>query len=714
MGLVSELRRRNVLRMVVLYAVAAWLIMQVAEVLIDLAKLPDWIGQIVLALLAIGFPIALLFSWFYELTPEGLSLEKDIDPADSIAHITGRRIDFVVISLLSAAVILFAWHTWWPSAPMDKSIAVMAFENMSDDPDQEYFSDGISEELLNTLAQIPELRVISRSSSFSFKGKGVDTPTVAKQLNVTHVLEGSVRKMGDRVRITAQLIEASTDSHLWSETYDRELDDIFAIQNEISAAIVGALKKQFHLNVLGAPLAIDAEGTEAHEAYLMGRYLVVQRTRASVEGAVREFKKAISLDPEYASAYAELAIAISLQNETNYGDLTFAEASTKAAPYADRAVALSPKLAAAHAASGFVSHVRGNAEAALAHYEDALQINPNYSIVYLWMANLRSREFGQYKEAFDLFEIAVRLDPLSLPTRMTYFYRLLVMGRFEDAELQLEKLAQLSPGFAQQAKIYLLPPEQLAEKALASLDALQSDPEDARFRAGLGFALTVLGLEIDALSVSEDPPIYALRVFGKYGDLVARAEADFAGNPNSQQARRQLGMALATAGDFAGALPMLEEGWKLSGRRVTNTGSFNLDEAIALINIRRAIDEAADVNELVAALMDDVRRLQEAGFDSRWIDTKWGFAAYLAGDRDKGLQLIAKAVEGGVFFEMSDAYLQALYDDPGFAPIRTMQEARQDREREKFLSIVCADNPYAASWQPAEETCEDFVATSGR
>ena len=176
MGLVSELRRRNVFRMAVLYAVAAWLIMQVAEVIIGLANLPEWIGPTILGVLAVGFPIALIFSWFYELTPEGISLEKDVKPGESTTHVTGRRMDFIVISMLAAAVILFAYDKWWIGPPPEKSIAVLAFENMSGDPEQEYFSDGISEELLNVLAQIPELTVISRSSAFSFKGQDIDYP----------------------------------------------------------------------------------------------------------------------------------------------------------------------------------------------------------------------------------------------------------------------------------------------------------------------------------------------------------------------------------------------------------------------------------------------------------------------------------------------------------------------------------------------------------
>ena len=206
MGLWSELRRRNVLRMAALYVVAAWLVMQVAEVLIGLANLPEWIGPAVLALLAVGFPIALVLSWFYELTPAGISREGETEAADILAHASGRRVDLVVIALLAAGLLLFAWDKWWVGPPPEKSIAVLAFENMSGDASQEYFSDGISEEILNLLAQMPELTVISRSSAFSFKGKDVPLPAIAEQLNVAHVLEGSVRQSGDKLRITAQLI----------------------------------------------------------------------------------------------------------------------------------------------------------------------------------------------------------------------------------------------------------------------------------------------------------------------------------------------------------------------------------------------------------------------------------------------------------------------------------------------------------------------------
>ncbi len=309
MKVFSELKRRNVLRMAVLYLVAAWLIAQVAEVIVTLAALPEWVGQLLLVLLAIGFPIALVLSWFYELTPEGISLEQDSVAVASAEPVSRRRFDVVVIALLSAAVLMFAWDKWWTPVPEDSSIAVLAFENMSGDPEQEYFSDGIAEELLNALAREPRLRVISRSSSFAFKGRGLDIPTIAKQLNVAHVVEGSVRKAGDRIRITAQLIEAQSDSHLWSETYDRDLVDIFAVQDEISSAIVAAMTERMGLEGETASRGTVVVDRQAHEAYLRGRYLVVQRTGPSIRAARREFESAVEFEPDYALAHAELAIA---------------------------------------------------------------------------------------------------------------------------------------------------------------------------------------------------------------------------------------------------------------------------------------------------------------------------------------------------------------------------------------------------------------------
>jgi len=718
MGLVSELRRRNVFRMAALYVVAAWLIMQVAEVVKDLGNLPDWIGPAILGLLAVGLPIALLLSWFYELTPEGIALEKDIKPGESITQLTGRRLDFLVISLLCGAVILFAYDKWWIGPPSEKSIAVLAFENLSDDPEQEYFSDGISEEILNVLSRVPGLQVTSRSSAFSFKGQSVPIPTVAKQLGVANVLEGSVRKSGERIRITAQLIDARTDKHLWSQIYDRKLEDIFALQDEISAAIVMALKEHLGLSVEAAPRIVAAANTEAHEAYLRGRYLVTQRTRATVVGAIDEFEKAVDLDPDYALAHAELAIAIAFSKF--YVGRTFTIA--RAISHAERAMALDATLAEAHAAAGVVLWAQMNLQEALAHFEQAVRINPNYAIVYNWMGTIYTG-LGRYEEEFAAGETAVQLDPLSLASRFNYVRMLISTNQLDDAARELEKLASVAPAmYASRNGLLKSVGGKWANVVLGHLDALRIDPESVPTRRFLAPYFAAIGLEAEALAISEHTLPVVLTILGRPGDGVETANARLAEDPADLRARRDLGLTLAGAGDYVSARPILEDMWRRSGGRVTccqpfSHGLVNSNGAAALFAMRRDAGEEAEVGELVAAIRDNVRRYREAGIIRAdlyvGVDFEDGLASYLAGEREKGLMLIAKAVEDGYFIPQSEAYLQTLYDDPGFDPIRARQAARQAGERERFLGIVCTDNPYAAVWQPANGTCEQFAAASG-
>ena len=711
MGLVSELRRRNVHRMAVLYLVAAWLIMQVAEVLIGLVHLPEWIGPTILALLAIGFPIALFFSWFYEITPEGISLEKDVAAGESITHATGRRMDFIVISLLAAAVILFAYDKWWIGPPPEKSIAVMAFENMSGDPEQEYFSDGVSEEILNVLAHIPDLHVTSRSSSFSFKGKSTDIPTIARQLGVATILEGSVRKSGNRVRVTAQLIDASSDKHVWSETYDRDLEDIFALQDEISAAIVGALKEHLELPPDTAPRVIAAVGLDAHDAYLRGRYLIVQRTHTSVQGALREFEKAVLLDPDYALAHAELAMAILLATRRNYGDLTRTEAIARATAHAERAMALAPALAEAYVANGFLLYVQENLEEAETHFKRAIEINPNYSIAYNWM-DLTYLKLGRIDEAFSMAEMALHLDPLSRVGVYNFVLKLLNRRRLDEAAREIDKLAVFAPAWAASLRGDLTSVNgNWSNAILWKLEALKLSPEESYTRWDLTFDFAIVGLENEALAISDRISAFTLGVMGRHQDAVTKAELRVAENTESIGDRHSLGLSLASAGDFVRARPILEELWQLSGGQM---GWFDFDSDVALIAIRRDAGEDLRVGELLSVIRKDVHHSREAGIiggADRFFSVNYqeGLAVFLAGEREQGLALISKGVDEGIFIPLKLAYLQTLYYDPGFAPIRVSQEARQAHERKKVLDIVCNDNPYAAVWQPQPETCEKAV-----
>jgi len=389
MGLVSELRRRNVLRMVVLYVVAAWLIMQVAEVLIDLAKLPDWIGTTTLGLLAVGFPIALIFSWFYELTPEGISLEKDVAAAESITHVTGRRLDFLVISLLCAAVILFAYDKWWTPAPAQQSIAVLPFVPLSNDDSDSYFGKGMAEELLNALAQFPDLRVAARTSAFSFEGKDIDLREIGEILGVAHVLEGSVRRSGERLRITVQLIRTSDGFHLWSDIFEREVTDIFAIQDEI----VGELSRvlQFRLGVgVGAGRASGKTTTpQAYDTYLKGLYMWWDRS--SVEprtNAVAAFLHVTELDPDFADGWAAYAVSLSLSASPGWPHLTIETYPAAVEAAFARALAIDPE------------NVRALAGLAGWHTVIAVDLGKAKAALDRAMARAPNNSFVQYTAAF--------------------------------------------------------------------------------------------------------------------------------------------------------------------------------------------------------------------------------------------------------------------------------------------------------------------------
>ena len=286
LSLIAELKRRNVFRVSIAYLALGWIVTQVTTTVAPMLHLPDWVGPVVLWIGVIAFPFVVMFSWIYELTPEGLKREIEIDRSASITHHTARRLDYVVIALLVVAIGLYGYHEFRSAgdqrvtvvarttpgataAGADRSVAVLPFVDMSADKDQEYFADGISEELLNLLAQIPQLRVIARTSSFAFKGKEVDIAEIAKKLNVANVLEGSVRKSGDKLRITAQLIRASDSSHLWSQTYDRELTDVFTVQDEIAAAVVEQLK----VTLLGSAPKARVTDPKAYGLFLQAREL---------------------------------------------------------------------------------------------------------------------------------------------------------------------------------------------------------------------------------------------------------------------------------------------------------------------------------------------------------------------------------------------------------------------------------------------------------
>jgi TolB-like protein/Flp pilus assembly protein TadD len=454
----SELKRRNVVRMAGLYLVGAWLLTQVASTVLPMFGTPEWLPRSIVILLAIGFLPALIFSWVFELTPDGLKRDAEVTPEKSIAPQTARRMDRMIIVVLVLALGYFVFDKFalrprrsgapneLSSAADSKSIAVLPFVNMSSDKEQEYFSDGLSEELLNQLAQISQLRVIARTSSFSFKGKEVDVSTIAKALNVANVLEGSVRRSANTLRVTAQLIRASDSSHLWSQTYDRGLTDIFKVQDEIATDVVAALKVKL-LPAQELPKAPRTNNPEAYQQYLQGRYYLNRFSIPDLEKARAFLERATELDPTFPLAWATLSTVWNLQ--TGWSDkLTrdqFAAGVGHARDAVDRALKLDPDLPDALTARFAIQFYfdfdwKGGAET----IKRAQAVAPSDPVVLI-SAGQVAAVFGDRNGAVELARRAVALDPVNAQVRV-YLATALLQGRKPvEARNEFKRVAELNP-----------------------------------------------------------------------------------------------------------------------------------------------------------------------------------------------------------------------------------------------------------------------------
>jgi TolB-like protein/tetratricopeptide (TPR) repeat protein len=708
MGLVSELRRRNVLRMAVLYVVAAWLIMQVAGVLIDLGSLPEWTGPIILPLLAVGFPIALIVSWFYELTPEGISLEKDVEAAESITHATGRRMDFLVISLLCAAVILFAYDKWWIGPAPEKSIAVLPFENMSADPEQEYFSDGISEELLNLLAKIPELTVISRSSAFSFKGKGIAIPTVAAQLNVAHVLEGSVRKTGNRVRINAQLIEASSDSHLWSETYDRELDDIFAVQDEIAAAISNALKVKLTLAAgeVVQPTVIKAANTAAYDAYLRGRELIHHGGREAMEDAVHHLERSLRLDNDFAPAHAQLAIATVLLTTVVMSPRQ--EARRKAVLHLDHAQELEPDLAEAHLGRALVAHYSSDNESTVEHARKALASNPNYIDAMVWLQDALGH-LGRYEETDTILERMLVTDPLSDTVRAEYAHSLGGQGRTEEAHELADQLLAQNPTSAYwvHADTFLWSEGKLAESLSWALRSPASN-------SAAMFAFALVGEYDEARRISAKNALWVDVAERRWDDAIRTTQSNLQLYPDSEQWTVIAAEVMFLAGRIDEALPLYERALNFVHEGRPLPQPIPLAQTMWLASARRNVGDEGGAQAAVQIARQDHAARRAAGEISQYQYLAEAMFAAFEHDPDRAITALESAIQRGLRITVfiDNAIFEDLQDEPRFVALREELDAILAAEHDKVLQLICFHNPAPDQWQPMPETCDGVVEQS--
>ena len=429
MSLWNEIKRRNVARVDIAYAIVGWIVVEIASVAGPALRLPEWTTSFVVFLIILGLPLALIFAWAFELTPEGLKLEKDVDRSQSITSTTGRKLDIATIGLLVVAVAYFAVDKFVldpgrdaieieaavqsaqdsspSSSDLDRSIAVLPFVNMSDDASNEYFSDGLSEELLNLLAKIPELRVAARTSSFSFKERPeVTASEIAEILNVAHVLEGSVRKSGNQVRITAQLIKASDGYHVWSETYDRKLENIFETQDEIAASVTESLK----ITLLGEAPTSWKTDADAYELFLEGQFHAHLSSHESLRHSIDLFKRVLKIDPEYAPAWAALSEAYLWL--AAYGGFNDDEGDYLIDDAIAQAIATAPDYAWTYYVKGLkVSGFDLDIAAGATNLRKALELDPG-NPEFLFGNGTITMDLGRFDEAISLLQKALQLDPL--------------------------------------------------------------------------------------------------------------------------------------------------------------------------------------------------------------------------------------------------------------------------------------------------------------
>jgi len=482
MSFIAELKRRNVFKVGIAYLVSSWLLIQVADILLDNIGAPAWVLQTIFVALGVGFFIAMFFAWAFELTPEGVKREKDVDRSESIAPQTGKKLNNTILILMALAIGYLLFDKFSEKGPdpfseaaktqittidsekmypapfqaeatnepaiSKQSIAVLPFANRSRKEEDEFFVEGMHDDLLTNLARIGALKVISRTSVLRYKNTELPIPEIARELGVATIMEGAVQRSGNTVRINVQLIDAQTDEHLWAEIYDRELtaENLFAIQSEISAMIASALEATLSPQEQQAISDRPTENLAAYNAYLLGRQLMARRGTEDLTRAQQEFQRATELDPGFALAWVGIAeTAYLLAGNTR---LSFPETMTMMEDAANKALAINPQLGEAYLSLAQVDYFHEHNEQAEANYRKAIELSPGYATAYQWYSDFIDDFPQRRKEALEILRKAEELDPLSSIIQNEIANQLILLGRFDDAENQLNSLLRNDPDFA--------------------------------------------------------------------------------------------------------------------------------------------------------------------------------------------------------------------------------------------------------------------------
>jgi len=527
MNLIAELRRRKVIQVGAAYLVVAWLLIQIVATVAPQLQLPEWVPRLVTLLLMVGFPVAVVMAWVFEVTPEGVRVD---------ARKTGSKRMYVSAAVLAAAAL--AWYVRGdraaqevvvaaPSAPTaapappatsasttaapadpvapppTKSIAVLAFADMSPDKDSEYLSDGIAEEILNALAGVGDLQVAARTSSFYYKDRNESLRDIGKTLGVAHVLEGSVRRQGEKVRITAQLIRVADGFHRWSDTYDGDLADVFALQERIARAITDELKVVLSGGQQEQLVDVGTDNAEAYGHYLRGRYFWNRRTAANISLAIEQFRAAADADPEFAKAYSGIADCYAIL--PYYASIRSDQTIAQARIFAARALALDEGLAEAHTSSAFERVTQWDWSGAEQAFRRAIELNPRYATAHFWYARMLAG-LGRYDDALERLREAHRLEPLSRVIRdnLTHFH--ILRNEPAIALVEARRLVELAPdypsGHALLGRVLLLNGK--PDEALIAVDRAIAMETGIRARLARIAALVALGRHDEAASLARE------------------------------------------------------------------------------------------------------------------------------------------------------------------------------------------------------------------
>jgi len=713
LSLFNELKRRNVFKVGVAYIVVAWLVAQVLQLVFESFGTPGWAIKSVLVLLAIGLPFALFFAWAFEMTPEGIKREHEVDRSQSITPHTGKKLNVMITAVMALALAYFAYDKFVLSSERDtalieattlavseqavseeplieddKSIAVLPFVNMSDDASNEYFSDGISEEILNALAKVKELKVAGRTSSFAFKGQNQDLRQIGEALGVSHILEGSVRKAGGKVRITAQLIKVDDGFHLWSETYDRELTDVFAIQDEIAIAILQELKAAL---LDGEALVISSTRTdsEAYDLYLLAKQRLYIREELPLMSAAELLDKAIAIDPVYAPAYAQRGIVTILLSETNYGKIPSEQALVQAKLYLDKALLLDENLAEAWAGLGlYYTGPPAVPSKGIPLLEKALSINPNLINAANWLT-LSYWSVNRATESMALLDAIAERDPLYTPAIVNRVFQMTQIGQSEEARSFLDGLEPFFVGSSQLMvpRVWIDFQEgDVASGVELSQNAFERQPNDRTAKVNINWGnylthqfeqvfndhysrLSVLALfnlgrneeaHMEAQELAASGKVEALFTFLNASDqselLIAYIEERWPNLPAFQQ---------DVPARFWGYTEMADIA--LAYRRVGNQVRF--DEAMALLDA---------VNQ--ESLSQGVR-------GHRFLMTL-AAQQMMAGEHNQALGFLAEAIDGGLITSRKISsewpFFKELDGNPEYEAIQARMIEHLNRERQKL------------------------------